>query len=272
MQDKTTTYHPKNRNPAPIKYMAVGAHHDDVEIMATDGILKGQTDNGSFCAVIATDGRGSARSGTYADYSDERMAQTRTEEQKAVAELGRYHSVIFLNHTSASVKTDPAEDVVASLVDVFRTTRPEVLYTHNPFDKHTTHVQLLKRVVEALRRLPSEHRPKLYGVEVWRDLDWLVDADKTVFDVTAGRDLTKAQLARFDSQVAGGKRYDLATEGRRLAHATYFESHDVDAATQLVFAIDMSALMEDDALSLETFAKHLIDRFKDDVLERIRSG
>jgi len=34
-----------------------------------------------------------------------------------------------------------------------------------------------------------------------------------------------ALLGVFESQIAGGKRYDLALMGRRRANATYFESH-----------------------------------------------
>jgi len=60
---------------------------------------------------------------------------------------------------------------------------------------------------------------------VWRDLDWLVDSDKAPFDVSEHENLQAALLGVFDSQIAGGKRYDLASMGRRRANATYFESH-----------------------------------------------
>ena len=66
---------------------------------------------------------------------------------------------------------------------------------------------------------------------MWRDLDWLMDADKVVFDVSAHENLQAALLGVFDSQICGGKRYDLATMGRRRANATYFASHGVDVST-----------------------------------------
>ena len=45
---------------------------------------------------------------------------------------------------------------------------------------------MLAHSLAALRRLPADQRPKrVLGCEVWRDLDWLVDADKQVLD--AGR-------------------------------------------------------------------------------------
>ena len=89
-------------------------------------------------------------------------------------------------------------------------------------------------MIAAIRRCPPAERPeKLYGCEVWRDLDWLTDEDKVVFDVSAHENLQAALLGVFDSQICGGKRYDLATLGRRRAHATYFASHGTDDATGL---------------------------------------
>ena len=53
----------------------------------------------------------------------------------------------------------------------------------------------------------------------------------------------------FDSQVTGGKRYDLATAGRRLAHATYYASHGTDEESALNFAMDLTPLVEDPSLT-----------------------
>jgi hypothetical protein len=47
----------------------------------------------------------------------------------------------------------------------------------------------------------------------------------------------------FDSQISGGKRYDLATAGRRRAHATYFESHGTDRETALGWGMDLTPLL-----------------------------
>ena len=81
---------------------------------------------------------------------------------------------------------------------------------------------------------PPRARPaQLYGCEVWRDLDWMLDEEKVVFDLSAHESLQAALLGVFDSQICGGKRYDLATQGRRRAHATYAASHGTDEATSL---------------------------------------
>jgi hypothetical protein len=66
-------------------HMALGAHQDDLEIMAIDGILQCfQREDKWFTGVVVTDGRGSPRSGVYQDYTDDQMwAVSNKEQQKA---------------------------------------------------------------------------------------------------------------------------------------------------------------------------------------------
>ncbi|MCL6614772.1 MAG: PIG-L family deacetylase, partial [Firmicutes bacterium] len=225
-------------------HMAVSAHQDDVEIMAFHGILEcfGRGDRG-FSAAIVTDGRGSPRDGLYARYTDEEMREVRRREQKKAAVIGEYTALFLLDHPSAAVK-DPAEcGPVEDLKTLFAAARPRIVYTHNPADKHDTHVAVALRTIQALRELPPEMRPeKVLGCEVWRDLDWLVDEDKVALRVGGRDNLASALLGVFDSQICGGKRYDLATMGRRRAHATYHATHGVDEATGLTFAMDLTPL------------------------------
>ncbi len=61
----------------------------------------------------------------------------------------------------------------------------------------------------------------MYGCEVWRDLDWLNDDEKVLLDCSQHQNIARALSSVFDSQIIGGKRYDLAVEGRRAANATF---------------------------------------------------
>ncbi len=67
-------------------HLAVGAHQDDIPIMAHDGILRcfGRSDQW-LLGVTVTDGAGSSRSGLYGDYTDEQMQEVRIEEEKKAA-------------------------------------------------------------------------------------------------------------------------------------------------------------------------------------------
>jgi LmbE family N-acetylglucosaminyl deacetylase len=252
-------------------HMAIGAHQDDLEIMAIDGILAcfGQP-NQWFTGVTVTDGRGSPRAGIYANYTDDEMHEVRILEQNKAAVIGEYAVQVLLDYPSSAVKdggnTNPAEDI-ARLIDA---ARPEIVYTHNFADKHDTHIGVATKVLQAIRSLPTEARPrKLYGCEVWRDLDWMVDTDKVAFDTTEFEGLQMALVGVFDSQVSGGKRYDLATMGRRRANATYFASHATDVTTGMNFAMDLTPLIEDPTLDIETYILDFIDRLAQDVRNRI---
>ncbi len=253
-------------------HLAVGAHQDDLEIMAYDGIIACfQQRDRWFSGVVVTNGGGSPRAGVYADNTDEDMMAGRRKEQKKAAFVGEYAAQVLLNHPSAAVKDSANTAVADDLTAVLEATQPDVVYTHNPADKHDTHVGVTLRLVDAIRRLPATSRPKkLYGCEVWRDLDWIIDADKVAFDVSRHENLQASLLGIFDSQVSGGKRYDLATLGRRRAHATYHASHDVDTATGMTFAMDLTPLIEDDTRTLREIAQEHIQRFADEINERFQ--
>ena len=144
------------------------------------------------------------------------------------------------------------------------------MYTHNLADKHDTHVAVALRVIDALRKLDQTERPeRVVGCEVWRALDWMVDSDKVLMDLSSHENLQFALLGVFDSQIVGGKRYDLASMGRRRANATYFGSHGVDETTGLNYGMDMTHLMNDLRLLPAEFVGQFVQRFATDVQERI---
>lgn len=267
---------PTGANPpeaalARVTHLCVTAHQDDIEIMAHAGICDclDQPDTRAFGGVVVTNGAGSPRSGPYATLSDEELQQVRREEQRCAAQLGGYAIQIQLAHPSAHVKQRGHAGVAADLDVIFQGCRPDVVYLHNPADKHDTHIGVLARSLEALRRLPAAQRPaKVLGCEVWRDLDWLVDADKVALDSGRRGQLADDLLRAFDSQIAG-KRYHLATLGRRLANATFHTSHATDRLTGITWAVDLTPLLDDGAPSLAHFTARHIDRFHADVAGRI---
>jgi LmbE family N-acetylglucosaminyl deacetylase len=254
-------------------HMGVGAHPDDLEILACHGILKcfHHADK-SFCGVVMTDGAGAPRSGPYAGYSDAEMVALRRAEQKKAAVVGGYGAQVMLDYPSSAVKDPDDHSPVRDLMGIIDAARPEAVYTHNPADRHETHVATVLRVIEAIRRLPAEARPELvYGCEVWGALDWLPEEETVALDVSGHENLQWALLGVFDSQISGGKRYDLATMGRRRANATYHASHEVDAASGMIFAMDLTPLVLDDGLDVGGYVEGLIEGFAQGVAERIKT-
>jgi LmbE family N-acetylglucosaminyl deacetylase len=223
-----------------------------------------------FTGVVVTNGAGSPRSGIYGDYTDAEMQKVRVLEQRKAAYVGEYACQIQLGFTSAEVKDRNNAAIVEDLAEILRAARPEVVYLHNLADKHDTHVGVALRAIAALRAVRAETRPgKVYGCEVWRDLDWLRDDDKQLLPASARQNIAASLVGVFDSQVTGGKRYDLATAGRRLAHATYYASHGTDQETALNFAMDLTPLVEDASLPVADYVLSFVDRFRADVAKRL---
>ncbi|HEX3045193.1 MAG TPA: PIG-L family deacetylase [Bacillota bacterium] len=187
--------------------MGISAHQD-IEFMALDGILKCfGSDKEWFTGVVVTNGAGSARSGIYADYTDEDMQKIRKLEQKKAAFVGEYAAQVLLDYSSSEVKSAQDHNAIEDLKELIKTAQPKVIYTHNVADKHDTHVATVLKVLHAIRELPQEMRPrKLYGCEVWRDLDWLDDEKKVVFNLSEHENLGSSLAGVFDSQICGGVR------------------------------------------------------------------
>ncbi|MFW5889166.1 MAG: PIG-L family deacetylase [Bacillota bacterium] len=252
-------------------HMAIGAHQDDIEIMAYHGIIECfQSKNNHFFGCVVTNGSGSARDNIYKNYSDEEMIEVRKIEQKKAAYLGEYGALALLDYPSKQVKDKSDETIVDELEKLLNLANPKILYTHNLADKHDTHIGIVTKVIKAIRRLPKAKRPeKLLGCEVWRNLDWVNDDEKVYLDVAKHPNLAASLVEVFDSQIIGGKRYDSATIGRRLANATFNVSHAVDETNALTYAIDLTPLILDENLDILKFITDYIKRFEQDVIARI---
>ena len=256
-----------------ITHLAVGAHQDDLEFMAFRGIIEcfhSATD--WFGGVTCTNGAGSSRVGNYARFTDDEMMSVRRDEQKQAAIVGRYSAMLQLDYPSSIAKNPADTRLREDLRGILEASRPRVVYTHNPADKHETHIAVVVPLIQAIRDLPRSERPAIvHGCEVWRDLDWLLDNEKVIHDVSGNDNLAAAVNGIFDSQIAGGKRYDLAVLGRSRANATFFSSHTTDSSDALAFAMDLSPLAHDDSLDIVEYVTGAIDRFRADVTAKLRA-
>ncbi len=255
-----------------VTHLGIGAHQDDLEFMAFHGILACyENDKEWFGGVTCTNGAGSARSGPYACFTDAQMREVRREEQRLAARIGRYGAMLQLDFSSEAVRDPRAVALRDDLIEVLRATRPRVVYTHNPADKHETHVAVCVAAIQAMRALPLDQRPELvHGCEVWRGLDWICDDEKVVQDLGSHDNLAAALNGAFDSQIAGGKRYDLGVLGRRRANATFLESHASDRAQSVAFAMDLTPLVRDESLDIAEYVDGFIARFREDVISKLQ--
>ena len=251
-------------------HLAIGAHSDDLEFMCWHGILQCfRRPSDWFTGVTVTSGSGSPRTGSYADMSDQQMIEVRLREGRTAALVGEYSALINLMYESVEVRRTNRPAVISELEKVLEITRPRVLYTHNLLDKHTTHLGIATAVVEAARNI--DYTPERFlGCEVWRGLDWVPESRKIVLDVSERPALTQSFVGVFDSQIAGGKRYDLAAGGRKRANATFFDAYQEDKVSHLEYALDMMPLLEDPGLSFADYALSYLDEFKAGCLEALK--
>jgi len=254
-----------------ITHLGIGAHQDDLEFMAFHGILECFANETKwFGGVTCTNGAGSSRTGAYEKFTDAQMMAVRKTEQNNAAIVGQYGVMFQLDYPSSAIKSATDPSLKNDLKEILAATKPEVVYTHNAADKHDTHIGVVIAALQAMRELPCEQRPKkVIGCEVWRNLDWLNDAEKFLMDVSGHDNLAAALNGVFDSQIAGGKRYDLATLGRRASNATFFESHATDRSNQLVFGMDLTPVVVDGTKDIVDFVSGFIDRFNADVKAKL---
>ena len=255
-----------------VTHLGIVSHQDDLEIAAYHGITECfKTEDKWFGGVVVTDGSGSPRKGPYEKYTDDEMQQVRLIEQRKAAYVGEYSFMAQLGYPSEEVKEQRHGSVVEDIQFILENTQPQIVYLHNPCDRHDTHVATFLRCLEAIRALPVEMRPKkVYGCEVWRKLDWLLKEDKVMLWVDKHPHMLRPLLGVFDSQISGGKRYDLAEEGLRHANATYFDSHTTDSTSLLSFALDLTPLVEDDQLDVQEYTLGYVRRLEKDVAERMK--
>jgi len=256
---------------ASTTHLGIGAHPDDLEIMAYPGICacRGQK-NLRFTGVVATDGAGSPRGGFSKKLSAPELVKARWDEQKQAADLGGYAAILQLAHLSAEIRGPGRNSLTSDLLRILKAAKPQVLYLHNPADRHETHVAVLLASLEALRQLPPADRPaEIYGCEVWGDLDWVPTKQVVRLPCPAPADFGPSLLRVFRSQVEG-KRYDLAAAGRRRAQATFADAYTPDQAEEVVLALDLKPLAENPKLSLADFVAALTAEFQRQTLDRIR--
>jgi len=249
-------------------HLGIGAHADDLEFMALHGIEACFESNEHwFGGITITNGAGSARNGPYESFSNAEMINVRAEEQRQAAKIGQYSFVAQLAQRSDNVENEIVEQ---QLIELILKSRPEVVYTHNPFDKHLTHRKVFRLVVSALRKIDISKRPRLlYGCEVWRSLDWLPEELKVIHPLDRFPELGNKLNAVFKSQILGGKNYDLAVDGRRRANATFLDAKNVDDFERAQYSIDLSPLIREEPISTEGFIREVLQKSNQSLLKVI---
>jgi LmbE family N-acetylglucosaminyl deacetylase len=243
-------------------HLAIGAHPDDLELIGIHGIAACfDRKDKWFTGVIVTDGAGSVRGGSYAAMSDAEIRGVRQQEQVTAAHLGQFSAAVQLGYPSSVLLAGFDEGLIQTLSDILTRAQPETVYLHNPADRHATHVAVCVHTIEALRR--SNHLPKeVFGVEVWRSLDWVSSEARILLDVSEVDALQQRLLNIYKSQLEGGKRLDAAIRARNIANATFDSEREADAILYGSYALDLLPLVCDTDLTVAGYVESLVDGIK----------
>ncbi|MDR2338238.1 MAG: PIG-L family deacetylase [Deltaproteobacteria bacterium] len=253
-------------------HLGVVAHQDDLEIATFAAILECYKNPCKwYSGVVCTDSPGEGYFDDYATCSKEELIKIRRAEQCDVASLGEYSSVIQLGYTSQEIQDITNLDVVQDLIQILELTEPECVYTHSPYDRHYTHLSTFWSLLKAIQSLPQEKRPKkLFGGEVWRDLDWINEEYKEVIRLNDPEQLGKRLIEAYKSQNVGLKKnYNLGIIGRRQANATFLSAYDTELVSGVEYLVDLSLLITDDTVSVFDLVQEQINNFAEDIVARL---
>ena len=184
----------------PERVLAVGAHPDDLELMACGTLAKFKQLGSIVCMVVATDG-----SAGHSVIPPEELAKIRRREAELSASFieGEFDWMGFPDE----LVTD---DITTRMrfVDLIRHTRPDLIITHNPQDYHPDHRVISKLVFDAsfvssLAGITTEHPPHP-GVPPLYYFDSIngINFEPTEFvDITRTFEMKKEMLGCHKSQL-----------------------------------------------------------------------
>ena len=224
-----------------------------------------------FTGVVVTNGAGSPRTGIYGDYTDQEMQKVRVLEQRKAAYVGEYACQIQLGFTSAEVKNPKETVVVEDLTKILRRRQARVRLPAQSrrqarYPRRRDHA-LHRRAARRARSGEAEEGLRLRSLARSRLAARRRQAGAA--RVSARSNIAAALVGVFDSQVSGGKRYDLATAGRRLAHATYLRLPRHRPGKRPQFRHGPDAAGGESRLTSSDYVLGLVDRFRADVEKRV---
>ncbi len=258
--------------PATTNLLAIASHHDDIELMAMDGVLKAYgSKKYAFYACVVGDASNCNKIGKYADCSDKELMETRNQEQARASQIGEYEDLILLKKSQSDIEDLDNTTIVKELQKIILDINPDVVYTHNIFDRNLSHVRLALKVIEAILALPEESRPRLlYGCEIFRSLDWLPERYRVNFDISDNKEIQSRLIGVYDTMAEHSQNFAKAVVGRKLSNATFLGDKMGEEDKMLWFGLNLTPVISK-GIPLKDYVIKILNDYNKEMLDNIDS-
>lgn len=239
----TTNLHPdlaRSREDvlAPTRVLAIGAHPDDIEFGCGGSLAKWAAAGAHVTMVVVTDGS----KGTW-DRSLEpsRLAAIRRAEQQAAAQRLGASEVVTLDHVDGELEYSMA--LRAEMCLQIRTHRPDVLVSHDPWQRYQLHPDHRATGMAAVDGMVAARDHLFFpeqGLDAHRPaamLLWSADAPDHREDITAWFDTKIEALLEHSSQSTTTMGGAVSGDEARQAFATRLRAMATAAAEESPFQL-----------------------------------
>lgn len=134
----TNTYSELRSTPSPLarpdRVLTIGAHPDDAEFGAGATVARWAAGGTDVTMCIVTDG---SMGSWDPDMDPSALARRRTAEQERAADLLGVSQVVYLGHVDGELEY--STDLRRELASQVRLHRPDVVFTHDPWQRYQLH-------------------------------------------------------------------------------------------------------------------------------------
>lgn len=181
--------------------LAVFPHPDDETLGKAGTVVKYVQAGASVTLICATLGQMGRNMGKPFFATRERLPAIRERELRAACDVLGISDLRLLGLRDKTLEFEDPEMLADSIFRVMKETAPSVVLTYYPeHGVHPDHDALSAATVTAVRRLPSDERPVVYGSAVTRDAASVLGPPDVVNDVTDVLDVKLAAMRAHRSQ------------------------------------------------------------------------
>jgi len=232
------------------------APHPDDDVLGAGGTMVAAADQGKgVFSVYLTDGRGSPRQDQ--SISDEAMAARREKEALSALQAVGAEGGFFLKRRSEELAGEMGRKTQEELTGILQFIQPEEVFLPAPYERHRTHQRCTRLSLDALRRV-GDLRATLLGYSLWGSF-W-GEKKRVVRDIGPFIKKKVEAVIAHASQI-DSRSYQQGILGKNNYEAIFWESHEIQEAAFVEIFLDMTELLVNKDLTLETFMRQDLEAF-----------